>query len=464
MSDRPHVLFHVVTNNIMHLKRMIFDIGNFSGQATMVGIPRYVIEVLQRLVESNRFDITTICSLPEEEFALRNFKRFFPYELPFQSKTVENYSLPEKAANTQPSRLARLENKFNDRFSNNRILKFLFDTARAVKWKISPPPFLVKRKRSSFYEDLVRKSDIYFSPFHPLIPELDVNPNIKKVLVVHDLIPVLYADIYKDHRFFQENPWVSLTRDVIVLTDSESTKRDLLRLYQHISENQITTVLLGVDDRFAPCDNLCKIDQTLKKYGIPSKKPYIFSVATLDVRKNFDHVMRCFARLVGESGNEFPELQLVLTGVKGWQNRKFFEMYGNMPQKIKNRIVFTGYVGDDDLPFLYAGADCFCYMSIYEGFGLPLLEAMKSGTPVIAADNSSLPEVVGDAGILLDAKDETGLIGAFKTVLSNESLRNEMIRKGLDRASLFSWNRCVEQIIKTITKDDSNTTPLPSTY
>lgn len=443
---------------------MIFDIANFSGQPTITGVPRYVIEVLRRLMERNEFEITTICSLPEEEFALRNFKQFFPYDLPFQSKNIEDYSLPEKVAVMGPTRLKRIENALFERFPNNRFLRFFAKTIRAVKWKLSPPPFLTERNRSPFYERLIRESNFYFSPFHPLVPELDANPAIRKILVVHDVIPVLFAELYKDHNFFQKNPWEAIAADDVIITVSESTKRDLLRLYPNVSEHQVTAIPLGADDRFTPCDDPKRIVPVLKKYGIPSGKPYVFSVATLDVRKNFDHVMRCFSKLIEEFDNVLPELQLVLTGVKGWQNRKFFEMYGNMPQQIKDRIVFTGYVDDEDLPLLYAGADCFCYMSIYEGFGLPLLEAMKSGTPVIAADNSSLPEVLGDAGLLLDAKDENGLIDAFRNILTNQPLRNEMIRKGLDRARLFSWDRCVERIVETITKDDPPSTPPPSGY
>ncbi|MDR1964719.1 MAG: glycosyltransferase family 4 protein [Planctomycetaceae bacterium] len=429
--------------------RLIFDIANFSGQPTITGVPRYVLEVLKRFIETGKFEIVTICSLPEEEFALRNFRRFFYNELPFQSKEVANYVLPDKPFSEEKSWLKKVEDTLNHYFTDSWVLKWVADFCRAVKWKLSPPPFLSERKPSPFYKQLVRESDIYFSPFHPLIPELVENPNICKVLIVHDLIPVIFADVYKGHRFFQKNPWESITPDVIVFTDSESTKRDLLKYYPHVSSDQVTSALLGVDDRFVPCSNRSLINRVLEKYSIPTEIPYILSVATLDIRKNFDHVMNCFSRWLLPN-RKTTDCYLVLTGSGGWQDKKFKKAYDHLPEPVKEKIIFTGYVDDADLPLLYSGAACFCYMSLYEGFGLPPLEAMKSGTPVITSNTSSLPEVVGDAGIMLDPHDENGLTDAFDRLLNEEPLRNKMIQKGLLRAKKFSWDQCIETMLSKI--------------
>ncbi|MDR1479627.1 MAG: glycosyltransferase family 4 protein, partial [Planctomycetaceae bacterium] len=178
--------------------------------------------------------------------------------------------------------------------------------------------------------------------------------------------------------------------------------------------------------------------------------PYIFSVATLDIRKNFDHVMNCFAKYSSSQHGIETNCHLVLTGVSGWQDRKFKKFFSGLPKKVKEKIIFTGYVDDEDLPLLYSGAACFCYMSIYEGFGLPPLEAMQCGTPVITSNTSSLPEVVGDAGIMLDPYDIDGLTDAFDRVLNNETLRNSMIANGLEQAQKFNWDNCVNSIIEQI--------------
>ncbi|MDR1479894.1 MAG: hypothetical protein LBJ00_13250, partial [Planctomycetaceae bacterium] len=262
----------------------------------MTGSLRYTVEVLKQLVKSEKLDIVTICSLPEEESALQNLQRYFHYPLPFQSKDVEHYVLQEKPVSSEKSRLRKIEDTLKKLLPDNRILKFVADIVRAVKWKLFPPPFLTERKISPFYEKLVTESDIYFSPFHPLIPELNQNKSIQKIIVIHDLIPVIFKGIYKGHHFFQKYPWDSITPDTIVLTVSESTKRDLLKYCPNISPEQITTIREGADQRFSPCFDRNKIESLLHKYSVPVNVPYIFSVATLDIRKNFDHVMNCFAK------------------------------------------------------------------------------------------------------------------------------------------------------------------------
>ncbi|MDR1478731.1 MAG: glycosyltransferase family 4 protein [Planctomycetaceae bacterium] len=224
----------------------------------------------------------------------------------------------------------------------------------------------------------------------------------------------------------------------------------MLRHFPHITENQVTVIPLGADECFRPCTDRSKIESVFQKYHLPKNIVYILSVATLEIRKNFDHVIRSFAAFIEKYGDQFPSVQLVLTGVKGWLDKKIYNTYKGLKRKIRKRIIFTGYVDDADLPLLYAGAACFCYMSFYEGFGLPPLEAMQSGTPVITSNTSSLPEVVGDAGIMLYPNDVDGLVEAFYRVLTDENLRNEMIQKGLEQAKKFSWDRCVDLIVEKI--------------
>ncbi|MDR1478730.1 MAG: hypothetical protein LBJ00_07285 [Planctomycetaceae bacterium] len=356
-------------------KRLIFDIANLalSGQPTMMGLPRYVVEILKRFIKSEKFDIVTICSLPEEEFAVRNLKRFLPVEVPFQSKNSETYTLPDKPISTQKTSLSKIEEVLKNEFPNSRFLRRIISVCRTIKWKISPPPFLIEHKLSPFYERLVKSADIYFSPSYKLIPELSVNPAIRKVLVVHDMIPIVLADMYKERVFFPADPWQPIMPDWIIFTVSESAKYDLLKYYPHVLPEQITPALLGADERFIPCQDRNKIESVLNKYSIPTNTPYILSVATLDIRKNFDHLMNCFTQWVlssnektsdfnfvkiggGGTNRETLNCNLVLTGSGGWQDRKFKNVFAHLPKKVREKIVFTGYVDDTDLPFLYNGA------------------------------------------------------------------------------------------------------------
>ncbi len=431
--------------------KLIFDIANFSGQPTITGVPRVVLEILLRIVERKRCEITTICSLPEEEFALRNFRRFFPYDLPFRGKNVERFTLPPEPPAPGKSTLRRWEEYLEERFPDSGALRFLAGTARKIKWAIKPPPVLEQRDRSALLENLIRRADVYFSPFHAFVPEIDVNPSIRKMLIVHDVIPVVFPEMYKSPYYDTLiDFWKTLTPDVSVFSVSESTKRDLLHHFPNTTPEQITVVPLGTDARFVPSGDRGRIARTVEKYGIPRQAPYVLTLATVEPRKNFDHLLRGFGRLIEREGERFPDLRLVLTGARRQSVGAVHKAVRNLPKSCRNRITFTGYVDDADLPLLYQGAVCFCYMSLYEGFGLPPLEAMRSGTPVIASNNSSLPEVVGDAGILLDARDEPGLVDALSRVLGDGDLRNDMIAKGRKQAKKFDWDRCVDLICEKI--------------
>ncbi|MDR1963461.1 MAG: glycosyltransferase family 4 protein [Planctomycetaceae bacterium] len=336
---------------------------------------------------------------------------------------------------------------------DSEMLESIIEKVRVVKRKIIPADQLTnkystKRERSSLLEQLIRNSDVYFSPYSAVVPEIDVNPHIRKLQVIHDLALILFPYMFPKNWSIDIMGCNHINSEFCVLVNSQCTKNDLLRCFSHISESQIIVIPLGADEYFHPCSDRVKIESVLKKYGISYDIDYILSVATLEIRKNFDHLIRSFAKLIEGYDNQFPNIKLILTGNKGWLDKKIHTAYKKLSQKIKKRIIFTGYVDDADLPFLYNGAVCFCYMSLYEGFGLPPLEAMQSGTPVITSNTSSLPEVVGNAGIMLDPHDVDGLANAFYRVLTDNQLRNEMIQKGLEQAKKFSWDRCVDLIVE----------------
>ena len=183
------------------------------------------------------------------------------------------------------------------------------------------------------------------------------------------------------------------------------------------------------------------MDAVQLKYGIP-RGPYILSLGTLEPRKNIVHLIRSFAQLVAQEN--LPDLSLVLAGAAGWDYGSIFEELTRYPQ-LKQRIIFTGYVADEDLSPLYSGALVFVYPSFYEGFGLPPLEAMQCGTPVITSNTSSLPEVVGGAGIMLNPSDHEGLCQQMLAIYRSSALREELSARSLEQARKFSWTACARQ-------------------
>ena len=179
------------------------------------------------------------------------------------------------------------------------------------------------------------------------------------------------------------------------------------------------------------------------KYSIPNL-PYILSLCTLEPRKNILTAIRSFAKMIEQE--HIADLNLVLVGTKGWNFDQIFEEIDNS-KKLKNRIIITGFIPDQDLAAIYSDALFFVYPSFYEGFGLPPLEAMRCGIPVITSNTSSLPEVVGNAGIMIEPTDEDALSAAMLAIYQNSELRKSLTEKSLFRASQFSWAKCAQETI-----------------
>lgn len=226
-----------------------------------------------------------------------------------------------------------------------------------------------------------------------------------------------------------------------IVADSYATARDLVELYS-IPAGKITTIHSGVGPRFSPFSGSIyeerRRSHVLNKYGI-GDRPFLFTVGTMQPRKNHLRLVQAFARVPA------TDAQLVISGGKGW-------MYDDVQAEvtklgIENRVTFTGFTDDVDLPHLYRAARAFAFPSIYEGFGLPLLEAMASAVPVVTSNASSLPEVVGDAGLQVNPFDVDALAAALDTALNDETWRMQAISKGLERAAEFTWPKAARQLL-----------------
>jgi glycosyltransferase involved in cell wall biosynthesis len=221
-----------------------------------------------------------------------------------------------------------------------------------------------------------------------------------------------------------------------VIAISESTKRDLIRLLG-IAESKVHVVPCGVDEDFQPLKDQRALDAFRSKAQLPEQM--ILFVGTIDPRKNLTLLLRGFALLRKKSARP----RLVIGGARGWHWHEVFSVVDELG--LAEEVIFPGYIPREELPLWYNAADLLVYPSLYEGFGLPPLEAMACGTPVITSNTSSLPEVVGDAGILVDPHSAEELAEAMHRVLIDGELREEMAKKGLDRARSFSWRSVAQQ-------------------
>ena len=265
-------------------------------------------------------------------------------------------------------------------------------------------------------------------------------PPVPQVVTVHDITPLLFPDLHphaSELVFFRYFLPLALRRSRAVIAVSRSTKEDLVNFYRLPAE-KIHVTYEGYDAQlFRPCDDTGGVRSS---YGLGH---YIHYCGNILPHKNLARLIRAF----GLIASEIPHV-LVLQG-RHTPYTAYLEALAR-ELKLEDRVVFLGYVPLRDLPYLYSGACVFVTVSLSEGFGLPPLEAMACGTPVVAAKASSLPEVVADAGILVDPNDTDEIAEALLRVIKNPELRAELSRKAVERAALFSWNRTAAETLEVL--------------
>jgi len=261
------------------------------------------------------------------------------------------------------------------------------------------------------------------------------------VVTVYDLSFLRFPESFRPlNRFYlrQFTSW-SVRRAHRVIAISESTRQDVVRLLGKPAE-QVDVVHCGVDGRFYPRDQAA-VAAFRRKKGLPER--FILFLGTLEPRKNVVSLLEAYAQLVATGGGWWPAL--VIAGAKGWFYQEIFAAVERL--NLTDRVVFPGYVPEEEKPWWYNAAELFVYPSLFEGFGLPPLEAMACGTPVIVSDTSSLPEVVGDAGIQVPPGDVMALAEAMAALLHDPVARVDRRERGLARAARFSWRSAAQQTI-----------------
>ncbi len=290
-------------------------------------------------------------------------------------------------------------------------------------------------------ECLIRPPDILFVPAHtmPVIRR----PNLKTIVTIHDLGAEFLAEYHQFPQKYYLNwatEYVALHASHIIAV-SESTKKDLVKQFK-VDPKRITVVYEAVDtNKFSPRGTK-EIEQTKKELGITKK--YLLFVGTIQPRKNLLRLIEAFSKLENKS------LELVLAGKPGW----LFEEIYEAPKKFKveGRVKFVGYVKDDQLPALYSGAEMFVFPSLYEGFGLPILEAMACGTAVLTSKTSSMPEVSGGNAVLVNPNKINEISSGIESLLKDKLLYRKLSDSGKKWASKFTWEETARETIKVFEK------------
>ncbi len=266
---------------------------------------------------------------------------------------------------------------------------------------------------------------------------------IKKITTVHDLIGMIYPQNLAPISRFYWQVWLPacVRNSNMIIADSENTKKDIIRLL-NIRQDRIRVIYLAANRSFSVIAYKGRQRDRLKKYGINTR--YILNVGTIEPRKNVANLIRAFAGYLNNS--RMWELSLVIVGKKGWAYNEALKTAIDMG--VRENIIFCDYIDEADLVLMYNLAELFIYPSFYEGFGLPVLEAMGCAAPVICSNTSSLPELAGDAAILVDPSDNAAIEKSIADILSDDGLKKTLSDRSLKQAARFSWEKAAKETME----------------
>lgn len=286
------------------------------------------------------------------------------------------------------------------------------------------------------------KPDVFFTPSH-YAPRFSPVPTVISVM---DIAYIHFPHLFDKSDLYQLHNWTkySIKKASKVLTISESSKNDIIKEYGVASEN-VAVTYPGVKENVALSPHIYAMNQLKMKYEVTDN--YILFVGTLQPRKNIKRLIEAFAEVI--KNKKFPkDLQLVIIGKKGWQYEEILEAPGRL--EISERVLFLESIGNEELPEFYKHALCMVLPSLYEGFGLPVLEAMKYDCPVITSNVSSLPEAGGDACLYVDPEDTLDIADKITKLLASEKLREELKEKGRKQLQKFSWEKTARETLKIL--------------
>jgi glycosyltransferase involved in cell wall biosynthesis len=313
----------------------------------------------------------------------------------------------------------------------NKLLNFLF-------WYFRFPKI----------DKMLGGADIFFLPN---IAFGSFSPKTKLILTIHDLSFERYPETFSFKRRLWHwfiNPRRLVREAKKIISVSESTKNDIVEIYG-VNSEKIEVIHSAVSQNFKVINrNDTKLIEVKEKYSLPYK--FILFLGTLEPRKNIISLVRAYDQLRKLKHPELEKYKLVIAGYNGWKYEKLFSEIRN--SEFSGDISLTGPIADDDKAYLYNLASVFVYPSFFEGFGFPPLEAMACGVPVIASNNSSFPEIIGDSGILIDPDRPDEIEKALKAILLNRELREKLVQKGLKQANKFGWSNTAKDFLEILDK------------
>jgi glycosyltransferase involved in cell wall biosynthesis len=321
------------------------------------------------------------------------------------------------------------------------VIAALFPTRADLELRVMPFPRLWTHLRLS-WEMARQPPDVLFVPAH-VLPLVHPRPS---VVTVHDLGYLYYPGAHRplDRLYLDLSTRYNARAASRIIAISQATKDDLVQHYG-TEPDKITVVYSGCDEAMQPVEDEATVERVKARYGI--RGDYVLHVGTLQPRKNLERLLEAYA-IVKRQAKRGETPDLVIAGSKGWLYDQIFRQVKKL--SLETEVIFPGYVSQDDLPALLSGARLFAFPSLYEGFGLPVLEAMACGTPVLCSNVSALPEVAGNAALLVDPLDVESMAEAMNCLLQDEGLRAQLTERGLRQVRQFSWDRCARETLAVL--------------
>ena len=401
-------------------------------EGTRDGCFRYTLELLKGLIRLNRED--------PFEFRLEALVGGKSLALPEVEKILAGSFGTYERKRARIDEVARIRQKLADAITSRA--PFLTRPLRSIDDRLE-----LTRSLERAHVGALAESDSY-DLVHLTLPhtfKLVENQQVYRYLVtVHDCTHRLFPQFHtwenvdtseKGFRF-------ALEKDASFIAVSESAQSDLTRLYE-IEPSRVTTIHEATDpSTFYPVTDQRRIGRVKARYGIPAGAPYLLTLSTLEPRKNLTNTLKAFRHFLEHS--EDSEIHLVIAGRLGWKYEQILSELENR----RERVIFTDFVAEEDLAPLYSGALAFSFVSHYEGFGLPALEAMACGVPVVYGNRGALPEVVGEAGLGAEPDDIEGISSRLAELVENETLRSDLRERAISRAAVFSWETTVRKTVE----------------
>lgn len=421
---------------------LFFIADIFLGRAA--GIHRYSLEMARRLMEDEEVRVKFVCVGEASINALdRRLRELFGQDTRIHDRRVMAGIEFDGRLLMQCTQLHE-KLKLHIRAQKKSWLKPLREVLRVLR-KIEESLLGLTHFRYG------APKPVLFSPYHATGSLMQSRDNPFLVHVVHDVIPVIHPEYFEANKGFHRI-YARLTEADLIITVSESTRQDLINHHDAVEPERIHTVAIAASAHFQPVDGRSDLSRIRRKYGIPEDSDYILTLCTMEPRKNHLRLLEAWAKVVEKLELKSPKL--VIAGGAGWGEG----LQDGVHQALGNSdsIITTGYVDDDDLPLLYSGCAFSVYPSLYEGFGLPVLESMKCGRFCLTSNVSSMPEITGEDLPLVDPQDVDSIAAGILNTANDTGRRKELEHRAIERAKLFSWDSCHRHTIHLIRAKAAN--------